>query len=372
MQHSEGFELGLAELLASDDDLTEEVARLTGSTSNDVLNAIAVLATEVAFRLNQRMRARFFDTAEGDDLTRLIVSEFGIERIGATAAIVSLTFSRDDTEAVTIDAGTVVATGDGVRFTTDSPIFWSAGDTSDKVVTATAVELGPLGNVGAETITAIEASLDDDTIVVTNPELAAGGHEEEDDFTYKARTRDIYARFVRATLRAIVLGALEVPQVRSASAYESVDGEGNPSGGVTLAFSDADGYANEALGELVEAELVEWRGAGVYVKPLVAVVREEAISVAADWQPGQATPANALLLKKAIVARVNRLVPRSEPDGVTASLRCQLRSEALCNEAAATVPGCNGVTVLLPVGGGTVTPDPGEVIRTRLDLVTVS
>lgn len=377
MQWAEFFELFVAEVLASDDDISEEAVRLTGSTSNDIGSAVAVAAQHVAWILSRRMRARYSDTAKGDDLTRLIVSEYGVDRIGATAALVGLVFSRSAPgPAITIEAGTIIVL-DGQRFSTDLPIFWSLGDLTDKTVGATAVDLGPAGNVfnpaeddGGGLVGSIETSLADTTITVTNDARAAGGNEEETDEDYLSRTRDIFARYVRATLRAIVMGALEVGTVRTASVFESLDSLGHPSGGLIVTVADAMGNANDTMVAAVELELKEWAGAGIYRRIDGATVVMQACSMAADWQPGFATPANALALRRAIVARVNKLIPRSAPAGATVDIRCKLRPEAMFNEAAKTVPGCNGVTPVLPVG--TVTPNPGEVLRTDLDLVTVT
>lgn len=372
MQHREAFELALAELLASDDDLTEQVVRLRGATSNDAANAMSVLAVEIAFRLFARMLAKFFDTAKGDDLTRYVTSEFGVPREGATAAVVPLLFSRSalgPLAAGTIAAGTPV-TIDGQTFTTDTPVYWSAGNSSDKPVFATAVEVGPSGNVpvGEAVPRSIDVALFDTTITFTNTAVGAGGNNEEEDDDYKARTRDMLARLVRATLQAIVIGALDVPGVRTASAYESVDSSGYPSGSVALAYADAGGNSNAAMTAAVLANLREYRPAGIPVRGTPGVVRYEPITVAMDWKPNEATPENAELVRQLVVARVNRLVPRSEPAGATPNAACQLR-QSVVHEAIGVVRGSNGGTVTIPVG--TVTPNPGEVIRTREDLVTV-
>lgn len=368
MSHGEWFETGLAEMLAANPRLREEALRLEGGALNAVLHAIAAVGDELDFRQARAFRANFLDTAEGDDLIRLCASDYNVTHKGETAARVSLTFSRSATDAFTIETGTVVSTSDGVRFTVDTTVEWAALDVTDKSTTGTAIDVGAGSNVAAYTVTAIETSLTDTTVTVTNSELAAGGAPDEPPAELRARVRDVWARAVRGTVEANRLGALEVDQVRTAAVYEPLDDDGRQIGGVEIVIGDANGNATDAMVTDVELELYGWRAAGVYANVTGETVVYETVSVTATWDPGAATVENRTALKRAIVARVNRLRPR--PASGAADINCQLRV-ALLHEAAATVVGCKGLSVVtLPAG--TVEPAAGEVIRLRMTDVTVS
>lgn len=361
MPHGEFFEIGVAEILAQKPELSEEVLRTPGTTLNALLHMAAAMAEEIEWEGAKADADAYLDTAKGDALTRYVASEYGIARHGATAAVVELTFSHtDDSVEVTVDAGTIVATEDGVRFTTDYDVTWAAGDASDKTVMATSVQTGPDNNVAASTITEIESAVDDATITVTNAAVAAGGNIAETDEDLVARVRDTAARAVRGTVGAIRLGCLEVAAVREAAVFESVDEDGDPTGGVTVVIGDAAGFGNTALEDDVLAELEEWRPAGCPVTVTGATPVYENITVTAVWDAGQATSANVETLKGAIRARVNRLDPRAAPADQAAESECLL-THAVIYEVRPLVPGLKRLTVTLPVG--TVEPSTGEVIR---------
>jgi len=371
MPHGEFFEIGVAEMLAQKPELQEDTLRSSGTTLNALIHIAAAMAEEIEWEGAKADADGFLDTAKGDALTRYVASEYGIARHGATSAIVSLTWSHtDDAAEVTIDAGTVVSAeidGVRVRFTLDDSVTWGAADSSDKTAYATSVQTGPDNNVPAGSITTIESTLSDSTVTVTNAERAAGGNLAESDEDLVARVRDVAARAVRGTIEAIRLGCLEIAAVREASVFETVDSEGDPTGGVYVVISDTSGNGNAALAAEVLAELEEWRPAGCPVTITGATPVLEAITVVAVWWPGQATPANVELLKSAIRARVNRLDPRAAPADATVEDEAVL-THAVITEVRPLVPGLKKLTVTLPVGS--VEPDTGEVIRAGL--ITVS
>lgn len=369
MPYSDFFEIVVDELLDGETDITEAAVRTKGTNANRFASAIAAAAEQVQFELTQGVAGLYLDTARGPTLRRLVASDFGVEAHGETAARATVTLSRTATAATTIDALTTFVTPSGLRFTLDVPVVWALDDVSDKPGLVTCTTTGTAGNVDAGTITQIESSLDDATITVTNPQPASGGAPAESDEALIERARSYVARQRRGTLEAIRLGALDVAEARTVDVHESLDAEGLQTGGVYVIAGDDLGRANDLLLAAITDELEEWRPAGIYVSALGSTLVEESIALVVSWAPGQATAANVASLKRAIVARVNNLIPRSAPDGQTADIACQLR-HAIIHEAAKTVPGCKGVTVTLPVG--TVEPDFGEVIRTRFDLITVT
>lgn len=369
MAHSDWFEVVADELLFGESDISEASLRTSGTNVNRFASAIAAAAEMVEFELIREVAGLFLDTARGDALSRLVASDIGVQKHGETASRVELTFSRTGTDALTIEAGAIVATAGGVRFALDQDVAWSEGDSSDKVGEVTCTVTGTTGNVPAGAITIIETSLDDPTVTVSQAVAAAGGAPAESDEALLDRVRDFVARQRRGTVEALRIGALETPSVRTVDVHESLGTTGLETGGAYVIIGDDAGRANTLLLEDVRTELRRWRPAGVFVKVTASQIAEQPIALTATWAPGQATAANVAALRRAVVARVNNLVPRSAPEGADIDIACLLR-HAIIHEAARTVPGCRGVEVTLPVG--TVQPDFGQVIRTRFSLVTVN
>ena len=370
MGHSEWFDLAKATMLARNPLLREETIDLEGTTLNMTCHAIAACADEAEAQQAIEAEGNYLDTARGDALTRLVASDYGVQRKGATSAVVTLTLSRTGGGDITVPAGSVFATSDGVRFTLDLDLEWLAGGRLPLNATATSVTVGPGVNVAADSIQVVESTLDDATIVVTNVEPAAGGSDDETDEELVARVRDVEARAVRGVAEAIRLGALTVARVRSASVYEAVDAEGVPTGGGVMVIADSVGQANQALIDEVTEAIKEYRPLGGYVDVTGATVDEVTIIVAAVWEPGKGTPANAAALKSAVVARVNRLASRAAPSGADSSSYADaILDQSAIAEVRPLVTGLRKVTMTLPVG--TTTPDAGHVIRTRASLVTV-
>lgn len=363
MPHGEFFEIGVAEALAQKPELQEETVRTTGTSLNMLVHVAAAMAEEVEFEGAQADAAGFLDTARGDALTRYVASEYGIARHGPTSAIVELVVSRTSGDDYAELVPGFVVQADGVRFALDTLVAWEIGDVTDKVVFATSVMTGPENNVQALRTWTAESS-PPEGVSFANPARAAGGNIDEGDEALIARVRDVGSRAVRGTLTAIRLGALEVAEVREVSVFESLDANGAPSGGVFVVISDGAGNGNAALVAKVRAELGNWRPAGCAVEIFGATPRIEPISGVAVWEPGQATAANVAVLRDALRARVNRLVPRS---GTPAEVECLL-SHAVLTEVRPLVPGLRQFTPTVPVG--TIEPAVGEVIRAGTITVT--
>jgi hypothetical protein len=369
MPHEVFFEIGVAEALRRRPDIAEETIRAAGSTIGAVIHIAAAMAEEVEYDGVMADDAGYLDTARGDALTRYVASEYGEARHGATAARVELRLTRTGTAEVTLPSGFAWSSGEGVVFATDVDVYWPASDTSPKTVPATATEVGPQTNLPANrTWTAIGA-LPDASIAAANLAPAAGGNAEEPDDALVARVRDLQSRRIRGTLGAIVLGAQDVPQVRKATAFEALDAQGKPSGGVVLAVADDAGRANAALAEAVRAAEDEWRPAGCFLQTLESTPVEVAISVQTVWAPGYGALADKATVQATVAARVNRLLPRSSPANAPANPESVLTHDVI-KEVRPLVPGLLRLSVLTPAG--TVEPAQGQVIRTRPGLVVVS
>lgn len=353
------------------------VIDLEGSTLNAECRAIEALGLELEWLIAQRDAAAYADTAgqvSSDALSRWGADRYGVLRQGATSAVATLTFTWGDTGASAEDvpAGTIVRTAAGARFRVDADVgVPKSGSTAEG--TATSVLTGGDQNVDAATLTAFEGTAPadhvGDAVTVTNAERAAGGNEAETDEQYLSRIRTAFVNARRGTLGAIRDGGLAVDQVREAAAYELLDDDGDPVGAVSLVISDSDGNSNSTLEAAVELSLDEYRCAGVQVVVMGATVRLEDIDYAVTWAPGQATPANALATRQAVVAMVNRLDPSGAALAADAPASSIL-TPGLVEAAVRTVAGVVKVDVSSPAGD--VAPDQGEVIRTTLARVTAS
>lgn len=368
--HAQFYEIAIREMLASNPALSEDVARAPGSEYNTHANAIAATASEVMYQLSERDRAAYLDTAFGEALSRWVSDRYAFERQAATASVASVVITRlGNATGLVIPALTGMRTADGVKFRTDTAAYFVGGGSLTATVGVTSTAAGSSQNVAANSITQFDGGAPETGLTITQAERAAGGNESETDEQLKARARSFFLNAGKGILTAIVQGALTVPQVREAAAWEDLDPEGNPAGSVTLVIADASGTSNSTLATAVTAALTEWRGAGIPVWILGATVRLVSISVRATWQAGAGTPANNAVLRQAIVARVNTLDPNGAPSAALAPAQCLL-TPGLIERAADTVPGLVRLEVLSPTG--TEAPAKGEVIRTDAGRVTVT
>lgn len=110
----------------------------------------------------------------------------GMRRRAAEPARVVVQMSG--TEGTEVPAGFSVSTAAtynraSITFTTDEAVTLTAQPTS---VSATAVDAGAVGNVGANTIIIVDTPIDG-LATITNPSPAFGGIDEEDDESLRAR-----------------------------------------------------------------------------------------------------------------------------------------------------------------------------------------
>ncbi len=330
-----------------------------GDVSDFILAAIAAAADKAIQHANEEMRKTFVDGATGDDLTVLISDHYGITRQEATAAQVTIGFTRSvfTAGAGSIPAGTTVATeidisGERQEFTTDAIVTWGATEVGTKTVTATAVNEGVAGNVDAATITDIVSSIFDANITCSNAAVAAGGNAEESDAQLRERARLYPSTIRRGTSDAIVFGALQVPSVRIATVHE--DSGGN----ATLYVADEAGGSTAEMVLDVETELDEWRCAGVPVTVTGGYVLEQDIDISLTVRAGT----DVVALEADIVSAIeNRLLRLAVGNGEATSLGV-LRRELIQSAAMSVAPDkILGVTVNDPVAD--IVPDAGQIIR---------
>lgn len=341
----------------------EAQLRREGSDLDLALGASAAMGEEVAGQAADVARDLLLDTAEGEALDRVVFDlPFPVERQPAAPALVTLRFARASAAAGagTIDAQTRVAL-DGVTFRTRTSASLSTSGLTVDVVAA-AEQTGPGGNVDASATGTIQSVLWDTTLTVVNPAAAAGGQDRESDDSLRARARAAQQAARRGIRAAIEAGALTVPQVTHATAFEELDADGVPTGWVTLVISDDEGNSNTAIAALVETVLEEYRGAGVPVTVAVGVVRLEDIVIAATYVTGQDTLARFDEGAGRVVAYVNALAPGEVMDPGRIA-------EAFMGYGAGVYQtGIKGCKVVEP--SGPVVPETTDVIRTSRALIT--
>lgn len=304
------FDQGEAELKTRRPDLLV----IDGDVTQGMLHASSAMADAVIRFGAQSFRDTFIDGASGDALTALVDDHYNIQRQLATSAQVTVEFSRSTGGAGgTIPAGTVVATnfdadGDEVRFTTDSNIVFGTGVNGPISVVCTAQETGRDTNVAANTVVRlIDQPSFDPSFSVNNPATAAGGNDEESDEALRERARNFFLTLRRGTLAALEFGALQVEEVRVATATENLT-----TGAVTVQVADQDGNSTVQMVADVAAELENWRCAGTTVTVVggTQVLVDMTVEIT-DFRSGFDVASQAPTIIEAIEARINKLGPGS-------------------------------------------------------------
>jgi uncharacterized phage protein gp47/JayE len=366
------FEVGLAEVIDRDtaDEIDEATLRLPGTSYELSLRAGAAMGAEVYFQAVDRFTGTFMDTSRQEALSRWIADRYALQRFGATAGVVTLTFTRTITVgALIIPAGTIVTDPDGtVQFLTDTELGLAIG-VSTLSVEATSSGSGRTQRAAANVLTTFAGALPAADLTVTNLQKAAGGNDTETDAEFRSRGRGIFVNARRGTLSAIEQGTFEIPQVRNASVYEFRELDGCQTGIVGVVISDGEGNCNDAVVDLVVQELENWRGAGikVFVEAATAILRP--ISVQPFYAPGQATPAVKRSIQQTIVARVNLLKSNAAPSALLAPANTWL-TPGIVEQATMSVAGVEGIIATI-APAGIEKPNHGERFLTSEGLVTV-
>lgn len=172
----------------------------------------------------------FYDTAEGIQLDH-VCKYIGIQRKQATKASAADAVEATVDAGLTLDAGLIFATSDGVEFTTTESVTDDDGD-GLVLIDVEAVEAGVSGNVPTNTITEINtpvAGLQS----VTNVKEITGGTKKETDAELRSRYAQSVAKGGASTLDGIRATLLnEVDGVRAAVVIENNestdDADGRP------------------------------------------------------------------------------------------------------------------------------------------------
>jgi uncharacterized phage protein gp47/JayE len=306
-----------------------------------------------------RIRATFLDGAEEDDLTTLARDHWGVERDAAAPSIGSVTFTHTPGPTGTIPAGTRVASlpdADGafVTVTTDVDAVFAAPDAS-KTVTVTAIAGGTAGNVAAAQLTRILDTVFD-AFTATNASPLVGGAEEQTDDELREEVRALNQTLRRGTVAALEFGAKQVPQVRVATVVE--DGV---AGIVSLYVADADGNSNAAMVTAVEAELENWRAAGVAVTVVGGALLNVSIDVSLTVRAGVDVVSLVDRVRQAIVSEVKKQLKHGD-----------ILRRSLIAAAARSVDADNITDVVVNTPAADLAPAANQVIRATLGGTTVT
>lgn len=333
--------------------LENEVPQLTdlleGSLNDGLGGTFSIAALELQRYITLAFNKTFFSLAGGpdetggpDDLQTLAVDHFGaaFSRPQAVAAVDIASFSRPSGSHTTygacvIPAGTVVktdvdASGNAQRYTTNGPLtLTNAGSGAGILGTIgiTAVVAGIAGNAAAGTITTIEDSLTDPTVVVTNAGNATGV-DAQDTATYRQTIQNLLTTLRAAVLAAIEAAALNVTGVVTASGVEIETpviafnvATQLPTAGqtwfyiplCTLYIADSTGTANSALLALVKAAVDPLRAFGVFINYVGATAVPIDWTAAIALNPGgpnySRLSADTTLLKNSMKSYMSNLGP---------------------------------------------------------------
>jgi uncharacterized phage protein gp47/JayE len=355
------FAAGRREAILSPTRFTRSIIDTTNSDINIVLNVAAAMGEEVAAYVQAALNALTLSNATEEDLDRLVYDLYQLRRHGAQAAVATLSLSRVvTTSGLTIPAGSAFS-GLGATFTTQASVSFAAGNPGPILVTAVADRTGPDGNLPAgainNTVTAFSQ-----TVLVTNPQAAAGGRDQETDVQLRDRARDFFITARRGTRAAIEFGALQVSRVVQATAEELFQiANGHPALRVALYVADANGQANAAMAAEVTRSLDEYRALGVPVQAIAAVPQYVNITATGiQFAAGADTEQVLASATQALLALVN-----STPPGATL-YRTAIQG-TLAGVSQLIVP-----ATALTAPAGDLVPSTGTVIRTTADRITLT
>jgi len=377
-QFSQLFRIARDSALGNNSRLSRDVVERDGTDANILMAAAAAVGEEVVGQLQLVEASLFLDTATGAALDRLVFDRYGLTRKAAAAALgeVQFTTTVANPGAFTVPVGTILQTTEGVQYTVTVAVLFLASSTGPVAAIVRSLLAGIDQQAKIGTITSIVSAITGSPgdLVVTNALATAGAADEESDTSLRARARAFFTTARKGTKSALEQGALAVPGVESATAFEILDTEGAPARVVQLVVSDqftqqlatfsespSPTYQAQAaaLAATVLVGLEETRAFGIEVKVIVAVVVLLPVVLRLSFDAGADIPLTTLRARAAAVNYTNELAPGATWNPVDLSERMR-PIEGLF---------ITGVEVASP--SGPVIPTPLQVIRTGLPLVTV-
>lgn len=366
------------EVLLKNTLLTRAIVERSGSDANALAAASVAVGDAVVGQLIRVAAALFIDTAKRADLDRVVFDRFQLLRKDASPARteVVLTAPVVLVGSFAVPEGTLFRTGDGKQFASTAAHTFLSGQLSSPSIPVASVLAGSSQQVRAGSITTLSSLLTGAPagLTVTNALASTGADDAEEDEDFRARAKLFYKTARRATLEAIEEGALAVPGVRKATAFEVIEPNGSAARLVELVVADAfteqlivadvlpTSYATQsaALTLLIAAGLRNVRAAGIQVAITVANVQLVGVTLGLRFRAGVDVEATSSAARAATVSYVNSLKPGA------ALVITDLET------ALSVVPGLQvlGGEVLAPTDDLAV--QPSVVLRTSVGLVTIT
>jgi uncharacterized phage protein gp47/JayE len=230
-----------------------------GSTNRAILSAVALAIEDNYFEIMlawvSAMRTALQDSLEFNKKT-------GVK------ATLNVIFSRPTvaTQNYPINIGTIVATGDGVRFVTTQSGSILIGNTDSGLISVEAEKVGIDGNVGIDKVTVL-VSKPAGVETVTNPAGTDNGVNEETDEAYNARFQKYLQGLTKTTPAGQESGAESVEGVHEARLIETT-----APGILRLYIDDGSGGASQAVLDAVENKIEneDYRASGTIISYLSA------------------------------------------------------------------------------------------------------
>ena len=336
--------------------LTVNAVDRDGTDSNIMGYGGAVVGEEVIAQLASVEEGFWLDAARNARLDKWAWDRYGMVRKPAAPAFVTLSFTTTAANPVAfaIPPGTRCSTSDGHEFQTVVGAVFPLAGIGPINVLARSTLAGVDQNVGSGSITSIVSSITGQPtdLEVSNAEAASGGDNIEQDDEFKSRIRRFWVAARRGTKGAIETGALAVPGVVRAQAFEGLQSYGYPTRALSLVIADRFTDALVRTGLSVPTYDTKSQAlAQVKLIPVVLRLRFQATVSNTD--------ALALFARTLVAQHVNSLNPGATFD--PAELEALLKS----------VSGLDivGDEVASPVGP-IVPTSPYQVLRTSLSLVT--
>jgi uncharacterized phage protein gp47/JayE len=296
------FRVARDEALSRNSKLTREIIERSGSDANALVAAGVAVGDTIVGQLIRLSAALTLDVAKKADLDRLVYDRYQITRNPAAPAFKA---------------------SDGKAFAATAQVVFPTGSSGPVTVPLQSVLTGLSQQVSIGQITSMALAAAPADVSVTNTEASSGAADEEKDEALRDRAKRFYTTSQRGTLTAIERGALGVPGVRVAKAFEVVEPDSTPARLVDLMIADEfteqlvdasvtpTSYQTQSdlLALTVKSTLQEVRAAGINVLVTVAQVRILGITLLLRYRTGVDVAATTEAARARTVAYTNALAP---------------------------------------------------------------
>lgn len=366
------------EALAKNVKITLDAVQRDGADAQLMLAAGAAGMDEVTGQIADVAAGAYLDSSRGLKLDKLVFDRYGLLRKQASPAYGTVAFAcpAPNPTAFTIPIGTQLSTPDAKQFVTIESAVFAVGSIGPVYIQVRSVLSGGDQQTGKNQITSIVSTIAGAVagLTVNNTLATSGADNVEGDPALRDRARRFWSTARRGTNSAIETGALTVPGVRTATAYDVIDASGRPARMVLLMVTDA--YTDtlveqgvnppayqaqsQALAGAVFDSLDEYRAGGIYVQVIVAKTVLLPILLNLRFRSNTNTVFAATAARAIAAAKVNELAPGQvfDPAAIVAALRTLPELEIFGDE------------VVSPAG--IVIPAALEAFRTTFKLVSAN